>query len=59
MPEPVIPTGQMVSAVYVDKSTKEVTYDYANVPLSDKENIANLQASLIEAQNAINSILGV
>jgi hypothetical protein len=47
MPSPNPPTGQQVSATYVDKSTSTVTYGYSAIPptpQTQEQMITNLQS---------------
>lgn len=59
IPEPVIPTGKQVNGMFIDPTTKNITYEYTDIQKTDSEKIVELQKSLLEAQNAINSLLGV
>lgn len=53
------PAGQIVSGLFIDPTTKNVTYEYATPPKKQEQQMADMQSALIEAQNAINVLLGV
>jgi hypothetical protein len=51
------------SVMYINPSTKEIWYEYIDIPKTNEqiliEKVDSLQSSLIEAQNAINVLLGI
>lgn len=59
IPEPQTPTGQIVSGMFIDPTTKIITYEYATPPKMQEQQIANLQAQVLQTQSAVNSLLEV
>jgi len=56
IPEPIIPNGQQVSAMYVDTATLAITYDYLPIPQSDADKLAELQSQ--NAQMLLALVMG-
>ncbi|AFM40347.1 hypothetical protein Desaci_1321 [Desulfosporosinus acidiphilus SJ4] len=44
IPQPAPPNGYYVSATYVDPTTKDVSFDYAQTPKTPEQQLADLQA---------------
>lgn len=47
IPDPKIPSGQVLGNTYVDTSTNEVTYDYLTPPPTIEESIAQITLALV------------
>lgn len=59
LPDPQPPAGMVVANTYVDTITKEVTYDYATPPKTQEQQLADMQAAVLNLQTAVATALGV
>jgi len=56
IPEPQPPTGEQVSGMFVDPTTKTVTYEYATPPATPEQQLADLQSQ--NAQMILDLVTG-
>lgn len=55
IPEPQIPTGQQVSGMFVNPETKEVWYEYEDVPLTPEQ---QMQSQIDDLNMAMAALMG-
>lgn len=53
IPKPVIPDGQQVEGLYINQQTKELHYEYADIPKTDANKIVELQAQNAQMLSAL------